>query len=208
MGGGEKSHLCNDRTLIESSRHKRRFVTRDCPDLMHHLLQLLASRAPKAEIHASCRLARLVVIFLDETAKVAGFKLCQSLRQQHGFDSIGLMPTNLHGLEDNYYPINSHVLPALILRFHEASEAKADRVTCSVSGVPLREFLHADDLGEACVFDLEQCCQRLGEHPYLNVGTGVDLSIQELPESVTRVTGFTGNIYLNTGRSAEPAARL
>ena len=82
-------------------------------------------------------------------AKIAGIKLCEALRQQHGFDAISLMPTNLYGPGDNYHPTNSHVLPALIRRFHEATAANSHTVTCWGTGSPLREFLHADDLGEA-----------------------------------------------------------
>jgi GDP-L-fucose synthase len=88
-------------------------------------------------------------------AKVAGIKLCEALLIQHGFDAISLMPTNLYGPGDYYHATNSHVLLALIRRFHEAAEAKAPSVTCWGSGSPLREFLHVDDLGEACVFALE-----------------------------------------------------
>ena len=89
-------------------------------------------------------------------AKIAGIKLCESLRKQYGFDAISLMPTNLYGPGDNYHPENSHVLPALIRRFHEAKESGAESVTCWGTGSPMREFLHVDDLGEACVFALEK----------------------------------------------------
>ena len=89
-------------------------------------------------------------------AKIAGIKLCASLKKQYGFDAISLMPTNLYGPGDNYHPKNSHVLPALIRRFHEAKEQGAESVTCWGSGAPMREFLHADDLGKACVFALEK----------------------------------------------------
>jgi GDP-L-fucose synthase len=128
-------------------------------------------------------------------AKITGIKLCKALRQQHGFDAISLMPTNLYGPGDNYHPVNSHVLPALIRRFHEAAEAKAAQVTCWGSGSPLREFLHVDDLGEACVFALEQWQPARDELQFLNVGTGVDLSIRELAEAVAQATGFTGAIH-------------
>ena len=87
-------------------------------------------------------------------AKIAGIKLCEALRAQHGFDAISLMPTNLYGPGDNYHPTHSHVLPALIRRFHEAAQSGAPSVTCWGTGTPLREFLHVDDLGEACVFAL------------------------------------------------------
>jgi len=87
-------------------------------------------------------------------AKITGNKLCEALRKQHGFDAISLMPTNLYGPGDNYHPENSHVLPALIRRFHEPAEANAPSVACWRTGTPLREFLHVDDLGEACVVAL------------------------------------------------------
>ena len=103
--------------------------------------------------------------------KITGIKLCEALRMQHGFDAISLMPTNLYGPGDNYHPTNSHVLPALIRRFHEAAESKAPSVTCWGTGSPLREFLHVDDLGEACVFALEHWTPAPGELPYLNVVT-------------------------------------
>ena len=127
-------------------------------------------------------------------AKIAGIKLCEALRKQHGFDAINLMPTNLYGPGDNYHPENSHVLPALIRRFHEASEANAESVTCWGTGSPLREFLHVDDLGEACVFALEHWHPQADEPTFLNVGTGVDLSIRELAEAVAQATGFDGTI--------------
>jgi GDP-L-fucose synthase len=128
-------------------------------------------------------------------AKITGIKLCQALRRQHGFDAISLMPTNLYGPGDNYHPTNSHVLPALIRRFHEAKLAGAATVTCWGSGSPLREFLHADDLGAACVFALEHYNpdpQEAVQH--LNLGTGIDLTIKELAELVARTVGFSGPI--------------
>ena len=136
-------------------------------------------------------------------AKIAGIKLGQALRLQHGFDAISLMPTNLYGPGDNYHPTNSHVLPALIRRFHEASESGAPSVTCWGTGTPLREFLHVDDLGEACVFALEHWdpgssdapCDEAGQPlPFLNVGTGVDLTIRELAEAVADATGYRGRL--------------
>lgn len=127
-------------------------------------------------------------------SKIAGIKLCEALRRQHGFDAISLMPTNLYGPGDNYHPENSHVLPALIRRFHEAAEANAPSVVCWGSGSPLREFLHVDDLGDACVSVLERWKPDLEDLPFLNVGTGVDLTICALAESVARATGFRGEI--------------
>jgi len=136
-------------------------------------------------------------------AKITGIKLCEALRRQHGFDAISLMPTNLYGPGDNYHPTNSHVLPALIRRFHEAVERGEPAVTCWGTGSPLREFLHADDLGEACVFALEHWNPDVPSAPraddgevltHLNVGTGVDLTIRALAEAVAEATEFKGEI--------------
>ncbi|MDC3011006.1 GDP-L-fucose synthase [Synechococcus sp. AH-736-G21] len=127
-------------------------------------------------------------------AKIAGIKLCESLRKQYGFDAISLMPTNLYGPGDNYHPENSHVLPALIRRFHEAKELGAESVTCWGTGSPMREFLHVDDLGEACVFALENWQPKPEELQFLNVGTGVDLTIKQLAETIAQVSGFKGKI--------------
>jgi GDP-L-fucose synthase len=142
-------------------------------------------------------------------AKISGIKLCQALRLQYGFDAISLMPTNLYGPGDNYHPQNSHVLPALIRRFQEAADSGAASVTCWGTGTPLREFLHADDLGEACVFALEHwdpgasgapCDDQGAPLAYLNVGTGFDLSIRELAEAVAAATGFGGEILWDSSK--------
>ena len=142
-------------------------------------------------------------------AKITGIKLGQALRKQHGFDAISLMPTNLYGPGDNYHPTNSHVLPALIRRFHEAAERGDVSVTCWGSGSPLREFLHVDDLGEACVFALEHWDPAAPEAPkdeaseplpFLNVGTGIDLTIRELAEAVAQATGFQGEIVWDSSK--------
>ena len=133
-------------------------------------------------------------------AKITGIKLCEALRRQHGFDAISLMPTNLYGPGDNYHPTNSHVLPALIRRFHEAAQANAPSVTCWGSGTPLREFLHVDDLGEACVFALEHWQPAADDLQHLNVGTGVDLTIRELAEAVAAATSYKGEISWDTSK--------
>jgi GDP-L-fucose synthase len=133
-------------------------------------------------------------------AKITGIKLCEALRRQHGFDAISLMPTNLYGPGDNYHPTNSHVLPALIRRFHEAAEANAPSLTCWGTGTPLREFLHVDDLGEACVFTLERWQPAPEELQFLNVGTGVDLTIRELAEAVAAATGYQGEIHWDASK--------
>ena len=133
-------------------------------------------------------------------AKIAGIKLCQALRKQHGFDAISLMPTNLYGPGDNYHPSNSHVIAALLRRFYEAHQNNAPSVTCWGSGTPRREFLHVDDLGEACVFALENFQPGAEEMQFLNVGTGVDLSIKELAEAVAAATGFQGEIHWDASK--------
>ena len=127
-------------------------------------------------------------------AKIAGIKLCEALRKQHGFDAISLMPTNLYGPGDNYHPTNSHVLPALIRRFCEAQESNAYSVVCWGTGKALREFMYVDDLGEACVFALENWSPAPSELPYLNVGTGEDISIGELASVVANSVGYKGLI--------------
>ena len=142
-------------------------------------------------------------------AKITGIKLCESLRQQYGFDAISLMPTNLYGPGDNYHPEDSHVLPALIRRFHEAKQAGAKSVTCWGTGSPMREFLHVDDLGKACVFALENWSALDQDAPrddqgkplaFLNVGTGVDLTIKELAEQIAAVVGFEGTIEWDSSK--------
>ena len=136
-------------------------------------------------------------------AKITGIKLCEALRKQHGFDAICLMPTNLYGPNDNYHSSGSHVLPAMIRRFHEAKTRGEAVVTCWGTGTPLREFLHADDLGQACVFALEHWSaidevaprDESGEPlAFLNVGTGIDLSIRDLAHQVAVAVGFNGSI--------------
>ena len=142
-------------------------------------------------------------------AKIAGIKLGEALRIQHGFDAISLMPSNLYGPGDNYHPTESHVLPALIRRFHEAKSSNLPCVTCWGSGSPMREFLHADDLGKACVFALERWDPSASDAPlddqgaplaFLNVGTGIDLSISELANQVAETVGYKGNIEWDTSQ--------
>ena len=118
-------------------------------------------------------------------AKIAGIKLCHALRRQHGFDAFSLMPTNLYGPGDNYHPEHSHVLPALIRRFYEAAVANANHVTCWGTGSPLREFLHVDDLGDACV--CFRAVEPQADNLLFNVGTSQDLSIRELAESIAKL---------------------
>jgi GDP-L-fucose synthase len=127
-------------------------------------------------------------------AKITGIELCRALRQQHGFDAISLMPTNLYGPGDNYHPQNSHVLPALIRRFDQALQDAAPQVVCWGTGTPRREFLHVDDLADAAVFCLESWQPQPQELQFLNVGTGVDLPIRELADCVAAAVGYQGEI--------------
>jgi GDP-L-fucose synthase len=123
-------------------------------------------------------------------AKIAGIKMCQAYRRQHGCDFISAMPTNMYGPNDNYDLQTSHVLPALIRKFHDAKTASAATVTCWGTGTPLREFLYADDLAHACVFLM----QNYDEEQFINVGSGSEITIRDLSELVKRIVGFTGEI--------------
>jgi len=123
-------------------------------------------------------------------AKIAGIKLCEALRRQHGCDFISAMPTNLYGPNDNYDLQGSHVLPALIRKFHEAKVRGDREVVCWGTGSPLREFLHADDLARALVFLME----RYSEEQFINVGSGSELTIRELASLVREVVGFSGAV--------------
>lgn len=129
-------------------------------------------------------------------AKIAGIKMCQAYRRQHGFDAICLMPTNLYGPGDNFHPENSHVLPALIRRFHEAKLKNQESVTIWGSGTPRREFLHVDDLADACVFLMDN----YSDERIINVGVGGDISIAGLANMVARVVGFEGRIEQDLSR--------
>ncbi|RDV11089.1 GDP-L-fucose synthase [Pontibacter diazotrophicus] len=129
-------------------------------------------------------------------AKIAGIKLCEAYRDQYGCNFISVMPTNLYGYKDNYHPQNSHVLPALIRRFHEAKEGGAETVTIWGSGSPRREFLFADDLAEACLFLMNSYDGR----ELINIGTGEDVTIKELALLVKEVVGYAGDIAFDTSK--------
>lgn len=123
-------------------------------------------------------------------AKIAGLKMAQAYHQQYGFDAISLMPTNLYGPHDNFDPESSHVVPALIRRFHEAAQRNAPEVTLWGTGTVRREMMHVDDLADACVFLM----QNYDQPEIINVGTGEDVTIRELAEMIAEVTGFRGRI--------------
>ena len=142
-------------------------------------------------------------------AKIAGIKFCDALRIQHNFDAFSLMPTNLYGPGDNYHPENSHVLPSLIRKFCNAVENNEKEVICWGSGKPLREFLHVDDLADACLYFLEHWKPGLintqkeeySEYlPFLNIGTGLEISIKDLANLISNIVGFKGEIKWDKSR--------
>lgn len=136
-------------------------------------------------------------------AKIAGIKLCESYNRQYGRDYRSVMPTNLYGPNDNFHPDNSHVIPALLRRFHEAKLANAAEVMAWGTGSPMREFLHVDDMAAASIFvmELDKATYEANTEPmlsHINVGTGVDCTIKELTETVAKVVGYTGKITWDT----------
>lgn len=153
---------------------------RDCPQPIKEEYLLTGPLEPTNEPYA--------------IAKIAGIKLCESYNHQFGRNYISLMPTNLYGPNDNYDLNNSHVLPALIRKVHEAKHSGATALNVWGTGTPMREFLYVDDLAEACVFVMESGYNG----PLLNVGTGIDVTIRELSETVMQVVGFDGRIEFDT----------
>ena len=129
-------------------------------------------------------------------AKIAGIKMCDAYRAQYGCNFISVMPTNMYGYNDNYHPQNSHVLPAMIRRFHEAKEQGLPTVTIWGTGTPLREFLFADDLAEACYYLM----QNYDEPGLVNIGSGTEISIKDLALLIKKVVGFEGNIDFDTSK--------
>jgi GDP-L-fucose synthase len=129
-------------------------------------------------------------------AKIAGIKMCEAYRAQYGCNFISVMPTNLYGINDNYHPENSHVLPALIRRFHEAKVNNADHVEIWGTGSPLREFMYSDDLADACYFLM----MNYNEPDFINIGTGHDLSIKDLADLIKHVLGYEGAITFDTSK--------
>jgi len=129
-------------------------------------------------------------------AKIAGIRMCQAYRRQYGFDAISAMPTNLYGPGDNFHPENSHVIPALIRRFHEAKTARAPQAAIWGSGAARREFLYVDDLAEALIFLM----QNYSDEQHVNVGCGSDMTIRELAELTAKTVGFAGKIVNDPGK--------
>ncbi|BBU54165.1 MULTISPECIES: GDP-L-fucose synthase [Mameliella] len=175
---------------------------------VERLLQLGSSCIYPKAVPQPMREAALLTGPLEPTnepyavAKIAGIKICESYNRQYGVDYRSVMPTNLYGPGDNFHPENSHVLPALIRRFHEAAQEGKDEVVIWGSGKPRREFLHVDDMAEASLFvlDLDKATYDANTQPqlsHINVGSGVDVSILELAQMVAEVTGFQGKIELD-----------
>ena len=142
-------------------------------------------------------------------AKISGIKLCEALNKQYDFNALSLMPTNLYGPGDNYHQVNSHVLPSFIRRFYDAKINNHKEVLCWGTGSPYREFLHVDDLGDACVFVLENWDPRNLNSPkdlngkplsFLNVGTGTDITIKELAKLVAKFVSFEGKILWDSSK--------
>ena len=129
-------------------------------------------------------------------AKIAGIKMCQAFRQQYGSDFISVMPNNLYGPGDNFDPLNSHVLPALMVKFHDAVTTGQDWVEIWGTGTPRRELMYVDDLADACVFLME----RYSDPEIINVGMGIDFTISEIAQTVARVVGFEGTLRYNTDK--------
>lgn len=144
----------------------------------------------------------LLTGLLEETnepyaiAKISGIKMCDAYRDQYGSNFVSVMPTNLYGYNDNYHPQNSHVLPALIRKFHEAKESNAENVTIWGTGSPMREFLFADDLADACVTLMET----YNEPNLINIGTGEDVTIKDLALLVKKVIGFAGELVFDASK--------
>ncbi|MBV6750863.1 GDP-L-fucose synthase [Pseudomonas chlororaphis] len=138
-------------------------------------------------------------------AKIAGIKLCESYNRQYGCDFRSVMPTNLYGPNDNFHPDNSHVIPALVRRFHEAAQSKREEIVIWGSGKPLREFLHVDDMAAASVHVMglskeEYFAQAQPMLSHVNVGTGIDCSIRELAETIATITGYQGRLIFDTSK--------
>jgi len=193
--------------ILANDRHPAEFIYQNL-QIQNHLIHgaYVAGVRKLLFLGSSCIYPRLSVQPMKEeylltgpleptnewyaVAKIAGIKMCQAYRRQYGCDFISAMPTNMYGPNDNYDPQNSHVLPALIRRFHEAKQANAPTVTCWGTGSPFREFLYADDLARACIFLLEH----YSEEQFINVGSGTEVSVRELTETVGRVIGYAGRI--------------
>lgn len=146
-------------------------------------------------------------------AKIAGIKLCESYNRQHGRDYRSVMPTNLYGEGDNFHSENSHVIPGLVRRFHDAKLNEDESVTAWGTGAPMREFLHVDDMASACIhiMSLDSKFLQNNTHPmtsHINIGTGVDVTIRELTETIADVVGFKGHIKWDVSKPDGTSRKL
>ena len=182
-----KWKILKDKSFFESERRGENFVTRK--------ITLAAGRiAEGLQDHLELGNMDSLRDWGYALAKISGLKYCEFLNRQYGTDYISVMPTNLYGPNDNYHPTHSHVVPALIRRFHEAKEQGLPSVTCWGDGSPLREFLYVDDLANLCVFLMNN----YSGNETVNAGTGKELTIKELTELVAKVVGYTGEIKWDT----------
>ena len=178
---------------------------------VHKLLFLGSSCIYPKHAEQPMREEALLTGTLDPTnepyaiAKIAGIKLCESYNRQHGRDYRSVMPTNLYGPHDNYHPQNSHVIPALLRRFHEAVQRGDEELVIWGTGTPMREFLHVDDMAAASihVMELDDATYQANTQPmlsHINVGTGIDCTIGQLAKTIAEVTGFTGKLTFDTSK--------
>jgi GDP-L-fucose synthase len=184
------------RAAVEAKVKKLMFLGSSCvfprnaPQPMTEDLLLTGSLEPTNEWYA--------------VAKIAGIKLAQSYRRQYGTDFISVMPTNLYGPGDNFHPTNSHVPAALMRRFHEAKVQDAEEVVVWGTGKPRREFLAADDLGDACIFVMKH----YSDEGFLNIGTGQEVSIRDFAQVVAEIVGYHGKLVFDTSRPDGPPRKL
>ena len=147
-------------------------------------------------------------------AKIAGIKLCESMNRQHGREYRCVMPTNLYGENDNFHPQNSHVIPAMLQRFHQAVIDEADHVVVWGSGAPMREFLYVEDMAKACVYVMNLPAHKFSQHitesmcSHINIGTGKDITIKKLAELMAKTVGFKGNLVFDTSKPDGTARKI
>ena len=223
VGGIEANASMPTEFLIENLRIQNNVIEAAWRNNVKRLLFLASSCIYPKECKQPIQEDALLTGKLETTnesyalAKICGLRLCTSLRNQYGFDAISLMPTNLYGPGDNYHKINSHVLASLIRRFTEAVILNKNEVTCWGTGMVYREFLHADDLGDACCFVFENWNPRLEGSPkknngeildYLNVGTGVDLKIKDLAELIAKNVNYKGKINWDNSKPDGTSKKL
>ena len=201
--------------LLENIKIQNNVIETACKKGVHRLLFLGSSCIYPKSSRQPIKEEYLMTGELEKTnksyaiAKIAGIQLCDSLREQYGFDAISVMPTNLYGPGDNYNPSSSHVLPALIRKFYDAKQNNISSVTCWGTGSPLREFLHVDDLGDACLFLLENWDPNEDVSPkdenskpftLLNVGTGLDISIKNIALKLAELIGYEGEVIWDSSK--------